>query len=91
MARTDWDGPHANLKGLTQEAKTKATELTQQDNPTLHTVLKAAWMEFGAGISIAAFSKSDLVQFLLPGISPRAIDTRISKSIKPEVEAEGKL
>lgn len=90
MARTDWDGPHANLTGLMEEAKSKGKELTGQDNPTLHAVLKSAWVKFGEGLAIAAFSKSDLVQFLFPGISPRAIDTRISKSIKPEVEAEGK-
>lgn len=88
MARTDWDGLHGDIAGLTEEAKTKGQELTGQDKPTLHAVLKSAWVKFGQDLSVSAFSKSDLVQFLLPSVSPRAIDTRISKSIKPEVEAE---
>lgn len=89
MARTDWDGPHAKLTGLTEEAEAQGKELTGQDNPTLHAVLKAAWVKLGQDLSVSAFSKSDLAQFLLPDVSPRAIDTRISKQIKPEVEAEG--
>ena len=88
MSRTDWDSPHSALHGLTPEGKAAGKEMTGRDAPTAHEVLKAAWEVQDEEISVAAFSRSELVELLLPGISERAIETRISKVIKAELEAE---
>jgi hypothetical protein len=88
MSRTDWDSPHADLDGLTDEGRGMGKELTGEDAPTLHEVLRAAWMEQQEGASVASFSRSELVHLLLPGISERAIETRISKTIRADVEAD---
>jgi len=88
MSRTDWDSPHSDLDGLTDEGKGMGEELTGEDAPTLHEVLRAAWMEQEGEISVASFSRSELVHLLLPGISERAIETRISKAIKPAADED---
>ena len=88
MSRTDWDSPHADLDGLTDEGKRMSRELTGKDAPSLQDVLRAAWMEQEGEISVASFSRSELVHLLLPGISERAIETRISKTIRADVEED---
>lgn len=88
MSRTDWDSPHSDLHGLTDEGRGMGKELTGEDSPTLHEVLRAAWMEQEEEISVASFSRSELVGLLFPGISDRAIETRISKTIRADVEED---
>jgi hypothetical protein len=88
MGRTDWDGLHSALHGLTDEGKMMGKEIIGKDAPSAHEVLKAAWQAQDEDTSVAAFSRSELVQLLFPGASERAIDTRISKVIKAELEAE---
>jgi hypothetical protein len=88
MSRTDWNSPHADLNGLTDEGKRMGKELTGKDAPTLHEVLRAAWMEQQQGASVASFSRSKLVGLLFPGISERAIETHISKTIRADVEED---
>ena len=88
MSRADWDGSHSELNGLTDEGRAAGKEITGKDSPSAHEVLRAAWRQQEEGMSVAAFSRSELVGLLLPGISERAIDTRISKVIKTELEEE---
>mgnify|MGYP000867208311 CR=1 FL=1 len=88
MSRTDWDSSHADLNGLTDEGKRMGKELTNNDAPTLHEVLRAAWEAQDEDMSVASFSRSELVGLLFPEISDRAIETRISKAIKPAVEED---
>lgn len=86
MARTHWNSSHANLDGLSEEGKAMGEELTGQDNPTAHEVLKAAWKRQRDNHSVSDFVSSPPVRILFPGVSERAIDTRIYKHIEPEIE-----
>ena len=86
MARTHWNSSHAHLDGLSEEGKAMGEELTGQDNPTVHGVLKAAWKRQRGNCPIADFVSSPPVRILFPGVSERAIDTRIYKHIEPEIE-----
>jgi hypothetical protein len=88
MSRTEWDSPHSDLENLTDEGRGMGKELTGEDAPTLHEVLRAAWMEQEEEISVASFSRSELVGLLFPGLSERAIETRISKTIKPAADED---
>ena len=88
MSRTEWDSLHSDLYGLTDEGKRVGKELTGKDAPTLHEVLRAAWGQHEEGTSVASFSRSELVGLLFPGISERAIETRISKTIRADVEED---
>jgi hypothetical protein len=89
MSRTEWDSPQSDLENLTDEGRGMGKELTGEDAPTLHEVLRAVWEAQDEGASVASFSRSELVGQLFPGISDRAIETRISKTIRADVEAEG--
>ena len=88
MSRTDWESPHSVIDGLTDEGRSMGKELTGKDAPTAHEVLKAAWQAQEEDTSVAAFSRCELMGLLLPGVSERAIETRVSKHIKAELEAE---
>jgi hypothetical protein len=88
VSRTDWECPHSEIEGLTDEGKSMGKEIIGKDAPSAHEVLKAAWKAQDEETSVAAFSRSELMGLLLPGASERAIDTRISKVIKAELEAE---
>ncbi|MGI5818143.1 MAG: hypothetical protein ACOX9R_08595 [Armatimonadota bacterium] len=86
MARTHWNSSHANLDGLSEEGKAMGEELTGQANPTVHDVLKAAWKAQRDNHSVSDFVSSAPTRILFPGVSERAIDTRIYKHIEPEIE-----
>jgi hypothetical protein len=90
MARTNWNSSHTNLNGLSEEGKVMGRELTNKPDPTAHDVLKAAWKRQREDCSIADFVSSSPVHILFPGVSERAIDTRIYKHIEPEIEEEAK-
>ena len=90
MARTNWNSSHTNLNGLSEEGKVMGRELTNEPDPTAHEVLKAAWKRQREDCSIADFVSSSFVRILFPGVSERAIDTRIYKHIEPEIDEEAK-
>ncbi len=77
MARTNWNSPHANLDGLSEEGKVMGRELTNKPDPTAHDVLKAAWKRQRDDCAVSDFVSSSPVRILFPGVSERAIDTRI--------------
>jgi hypothetical protein len=86
MARTNSNSSHTNLNGLSEEGKVMGRELTNEPDPTAHEVLKAAWKRQREDCSIADFVSSSFVRILFPGVSERAIDTRIYKHIEAELE-----
>jgi hypothetical protein len=88
VSRTDWECPHSEIEGLTDEGKSMGKEITGKDAPTAHEVLKAAWQAQEEHTSVAAFSRCELMGLLFPGASERAVETRVSKHIKAELEAE---
>lgn len=90
MARTNWNSPHANLDGLGEEGKAMGRELTNKPDPTAHDVLKAEWKAQKDNGSVSDFVSSSPVRILFPGVSERAIDTRIYKHIEPEIEEQAK-
>ena len=88
MTRTNWNSAHSDLDGLSEEGKASGRELSNESDPTAHQVLKAAWKAQRDNISVSDFVSSPPVQLLFPGVSERAIDTRIYKHIEPEIEGE---